>query len=449
MMIYVEGEPATISNFLALVGPFAILVGLALFFVVWLFFQAADPENKRIQNERAPTIIEIAWLVPLILITIGTGGLGFVPAIFTLLFMRMYLVKLYQLFNPDWRTDGTSVGIPTLEGAVEVLDTIPTKEEIAEQIILRSTEQLVSGFRDDDSLMRRSLRIWPIGPVIEFHKRNHKKNWFVVYAFFVIASMTTLLLFLSIVASELIYFANQTLMERYQISPFVVFVAELSITVFVIIVLNRWLKTGGNKGHRMEEGGWRFSPNFEDLVCPDCGSEQKIEHRGPWMTGFAPNPRWTEDVGPTKVCTKCGLIDYNPEQQKEFNDFLAWTEGNYEVEFTDSERLQAKGLLYFLRYTIPPLLFIRNIAFVFVGLFFIFGPIYMAYMAILDYQTAKTDPSMYFPLEDLQIVLGMLTCMGLPLILVGIKVIPIAFRSAFQMYTGSVEFADDVIEKID
>ena len=158
MMIYVEGEPATISNFLALVGPFAILVGLALFFVVWLFFQAADPENKRIQNERAPTIIEIAWLVPLILITIGTGGLGFVPAIFTLLFMRMYLVKLYQLFNPDWRTDGTSVGIPTLEGAVEVLDTIPTKEEIAEQIILRSTEQLVSGFRDDDSLMRRSLK---------------------------------------------------------------------------------------------------------------------------------------------------------------------------------------------------------------------------------------------------------------------------------------------------
>ena len=70
MMTYVEGEPATISNFLALVGPFAILVGLALFFVVWLFFQAADPENKRIQNERAPTIIEIAWLVPLILITI-------------------------------------------------------------------------------------------------------------------------------------------------------------------------------------------------------------------------------------------------------------------------------------------------------------------------------------------------------------------------------------------
>ena len=35
------------------------------------------------------------------------------------------------------------------------------------------------------------------------------------------------------------------------------------------------------------------------------------------------------------------------------------------------------------------------------------------------------------------------------LALVGIKVIPIAFRSAFQMYTGSVEFADDVIEKID
>lgn len=188
-----------------------------------------------------------------------------------------------------------------------------------------------------------------------------------------------------------------------------------------------------------------------ELICPDCGSEQQIEYLGPWMTGYAPNPRWTEDVGPTKVCTKCGLVEYNPEQQKEFNDFLAWTEGNYEVDinFTDSERLQAKGLLYFLRYTIPFLLFIRNFAFVLVGLFFIGGPIYMAYMAILDYQAAQADPTMHFPLADLQLILGVLTCMGLPLIIVGIKVIPIAFRSSFKAYFGSKELADDIIEKID
>ena len=189
----------------------------------------------------------------------------------------------------------------------------------------------------------------------------------------------------------------------------------------------------------------------EELICPDCGSEQKIEHRGPWVTGFAPNPRWTEDVGPTKVCTKCGLIDYNPEQQKEFNDWLAWTEGNYEVkvDFTDSERLQAKGLLYFLRYTIPELLFFRNIAFFFLGLFFIFGPIYIAYLNILEYQAAQADPTMHFPLEDLQLTLGVLTCMGLPLIFIGIKMVPIAFRSAFKAYFGAKDFADDIIEIID
>ena len=201
----------------------------------------------------------------------------------------------------------------------------------------------------------------------------------------------------------------------------------------------------------MEKEEW-WNENLdssEELICPDCGSEQKIAHRGPWMTGFAPNRRWTEDVGPTKVCTKCGLIDYNPEQQKEFNDWLAWTEGNYEVEFTDSERLQAKGLLYFLRYTIPYLLFIRNFAFVFVGLFFIGGPIYIAYLNILEYQAAQADPTMLFPLEDLQLTLGVLTCMGLPLIIIGIKMIPIAFRSAFKAYSGSKEFADDIIEIID
>ena len=189
----------------------------------------------------------------------------------------------------------------------------------------------------------------------------------------------------------------------------------------------------------------------DNLICPDCGSEQKIEHHGPWMTGLAPNPRWTEDVGPTKVCTKCGLIHYNPEQQREFNDWLAWTEGNYEVkvEFTDFERLQAKELLYFLRHTIPYLLFIRTLAFVFVGLFFIGGPIYIAYLNILDYQAAQADPTMHFPLEDLQLALGVLTCMGLPLIIVGIKIIPKAFRSAFKAYSGSKEFADELIEIID
>ena len=119
------------------------------------------------------------------------------------------------------------------------------------------------------------------------------------------------------------------------------------------------------------------------------------------------------------------------------------------VELTDNERLAAKGLFYFLRYTIPGLLFFRNIAFVFLGIFFIFGPIYIAYLNILEYQAAQADPSMYFPLEDLQLTLGVLTCMGLPLIIIGIKMVPIALRSAFKAYFGGKDLADDIIEIID
>ena len=111
--------------------------------------------------------------------------------------------------------------------------------------------------------------------------------------------------------------------------------------------------------------------------------------------------------------------------------------------------MAAKGIFYFLRYTIPELLFFRNIAFFFLGLFFIFGPIYIAYLNILEYQAAQADPTMHFPLEDLQLTLGVLTCMGLPLIYIGIRTVPIAFRSAFKAYFGAKDLADDIIEKID
>tara|TARA_B100000029_G_scaffold473686_1_gene515308 strand:+ start:349 stop:1029 length:681 start_codon:yes stop_codon:yes gene_type:complete len=184
--LYVEGEPLTPLEFILGAIPLLLLPGLVILFVFWLFFQAADPEDERIQNERAPTIIEIAWLVPLILITIQTGGSGFVPIIFTLLFMRMYLVKLYQLFNPDWRTDGTSVGVPVVE-------------RLGEAVVL-----IAEDTRDEGSLLRRFLRAWPIGPVIEFHKRNHKKKWFVIYVYFVIVPFLIVLLLLSIIVSVLI-----------------------------------------------------------------------------------------------------------------------------------------------------------------------------------------------------------------------------------------------------
>ena len=202
--LYVEGEPVTPLEFILGAIPLLLLPGLVILFVIWLFFQAADPENKRIQNERAPTIIELAWATPLILISIVSQGFLFVPALFTMLFLRMYLVKLYQLFNPDWRTDGTSVGVPVVERLGEALNNLPSKDEIAEDIAEDIADHLLHEYRDEGSLLRRLLRAPPIGTVIEFHKKNHKKRWFVIYVYFVIVPFLIALLLLSLIVAVLI-----------------------------------------------------------------------------------------------------------------------------------------------------------------------------------------------------------------------------------------------------
>jgi hypothetical protein len=178
-----------------------------------LFFQAADPENQRIQTERAPTIIELAWIIPLILIFITLGAFVFTPALVVMLFLRMYLVKLYQLFNPDWRTDGTSVGMPALEEAVEALNTLPAKDEITEDIAEDIAERLVSEYQDEIGLLRRALRAWPISPIIEFHKINHKKKWFALYVYFVIVPLLIISLLISIIVMELASLLGDEIMD--------------------------------------------------------------------------------------------------------------------------------------------------------------------------------------------------------------------------------------------
>tara|TARA_X000001036_G_scaffold201020_1_gene188886 strand:+ start:1473 stop:2168 length:696 start_codon:yes stop_codon:yes gene_type:complete len=198
--LYVEGEPVTPFEFIVDANQLLLLPGLVILFVIWLFFQAADPENKRIQNERAPTIIELAWATPLILISIVSGGFLFVPALFAMLLLRMYLVKLYQLFNPDWRTDETSVGVPAVERLGEALNNLPSKDEIAEDI----ANHLLHEYRDEGTSLRRLLRAPPIGTVIEFHKKNHKKRWFVIYVYFLIVPFLIVLLLLSYIVAELI-----------------------------------------------------------------------------------------------------------------------------------------------------------------------------------------------------------------------------------------------------
>ena len=201
---YVEGEPVTPFEFILSSLPLLFLPGLVILFVIWLFFQAADPENKKIQTDRAPTIIEFAWAIPWIMISIIAGGFLFVPTLFAMLFLRIYLVKLYQLFNPDWRTDGTSVGIQPVERLGEALANLPSKDEITEDIAESIADRFIHEYRDDDSLLRRLLRAWPVGPVIEFHKKNHKKKWFVIYVYFVVVPILIILLIMTLIVSVLI-----------------------------------------------------------------------------------------------------------------------------------------------------------------------------------------------------------------------------------------------------
>lgn len=170
-------------------------LGFLLILIVFVFFQAAKPENKKIQTEKAPTIIEISWIFLLIVLTVSSSGILFIPALFFCVFLRMYFVKLYQLFNSDWRTDGTSVGIQSVENLGEVLDNLPTPEEITENIVENAVDFTINEYRDKNSPLNK---IWIFSPIIEFHKKNHQKRWFVFYVYFIAIFVGIPLLFLSI-----------------------------------------------------------------------------------------------------------------------------------------------------------------------------------------------------------------------------------------------------------
>ena len=184
-MTDVSIEPGMIGSliFLGMIGLF-ISIG-----IIWVFVDANKPRNKKIMNEKVPTWIEISWLIPAVFIAIFVVINGvqflFIPLFFALIFVRIYLVRLYELINPDWETDGTSTGIPTLEKVVDTLDEIPSPSELESRAAEIIANEIIEEFRDEDSLLRQALRAWPIGPIIEFHKRNHKKKWFVFYVYFI------------------------------------------------------------------------------------------------------------------------------------------------------------------------------------------------------------------------------------------------------------------------
>jgi len=179
-MTDVSIEPGMIGSliFLGMIGLF-IAIG-----IIWVFVDANKPRNKKIMNEKAPTWIEISWIIPVVLVAIYALPL-FVPFFFAFAVVRLYLVRLYELINPDWETDGTSAGIPNLEMVVDTLDKVPSPSELEDRAAKIVANAIIEDYRDDSGFLRQILRTWPIGPTIEFHKRNHKKKWFVFYVYFI------------------------------------------------------------------------------------------------------------------------------------------------------------------------------------------------------------------------------------------------------------------------
>ena len=179
-MTDVSIEPGMIGSliFLGMIGLF-IAIG-----IIWVFVDANKPRNKKIMNEKAPTWIEISWIIPVVLVAIYALPL-FVPFFFAFAVVRLYLVRLYELINPDWETDGTSTGIPNLEMVVDTLDKVPSPYELEDRAAKIVANAIIEDYRDDSGFLRQILRTWPIGPTIEFHKRNHKKKWFVFYVYFI------------------------------------------------------------------------------------------------------------------------------------------------------------------------------------------------------------------------------------------------------------------------
>jgi len=179
-MTDVSIEPGMIGSliFLGMIGLF-IAIG-----IIWVFVDSNKPQNKKKMIEKAPTWIEISWIIPVVLVAIYALPL-FVPFFFAFVVVRLYLVRLYELINPDWETDGTSTGIPHLEMVVDTLNKVPSPSELEDRAAKIVANAIVEDYRDDSGFLRQILRTWPIGPTIEFHKRNHKKKWFVFYVYFI------------------------------------------------------------------------------------------------------------------------------------------------------------------------------------------------------------------------------------------------------------------------
>lgn len=117
-----NAEDASILNGFILL--FIILV-VGVLLVRKLFNSKRWKDSNEGKLKRAPVVVEVIFLPVFIFAvfnSIGLGSVGIALTLFITLAFRIVLVMIYDKFNPDWETDGTEVGIPGLEEAVEFLD---------------------------------------------------------------------------------------------------------------------------------------------------------------------------------------------------------------------------------------------------------------------------------------------------------------------------------------
>jgi GNAT superfamily N-acetyltransferase len=117
-----NAEDASILNGLVLL---AIIIVVLVLLARKFFNSKRWKDSEQGKLKKAPVVVEVIFLPVFIIavfISIGWGPEGIALALFIALSFRIVLVMIYDKFNPDWETDGTEVGVPLLEEAVDFLD---------------------------------------------------------------------------------------------------------------------------------------------------------------------------------------------------------------------------------------------------------------------------------------------------------------------------------------
>jgi len=116
-----NAEAASILRGLVLI---AIII-IVLVLLARKFFNSKRWKDFSKGNKKAPVVVEVIFLpifVYVLIKSIGGGPVGVAFALFITLSFRIVLVMIYDKFNPDWETDGTEVGVPLLEEALDFLN---------------------------------------------------------------------------------------------------------------------------------------------------------------------------------------------------------------------------------------------------------------------------------------------------------------------------------------